>query len=501
MSLTKATYSMITGTPVNVLDYIPPQYHADIVAGNSSVDVTAYVQAAIDYASALYALIPPDKRIVAEVVFPSGRYTIAGTLQNGVTDPRIYCNLTGIGNPELYHTGTAACLKIGSVSSWGVTQAEIKNLTFSRADQASNTYAIEAVNAGYCYIYNVGISKFDIGLYMRGCIGALIDGCRRFNTASIGVMLESNQPDAPVVRTDANMTTVQNYHFGGIGVRYGVVIKKGANVVQPPSTGGCVQIKGCLFEGLAAGVNGAAILVENFGEFNNSLNQLDTLRVSQCWFEQPGDRALAVSNSNVSLEYCFFGPETLEGQTDWILILDQYCSINLSYVSAYESEIPVIKFNGAMTTDEKNHAKSRITVNYFRARQGFFKKLHPDWQDTDYGIRPVMRKEYSFALGDVNTTSLDLGAKAYELFGSQWTHADFTIVSQSNVVAANCGHATFRVYNNNLNAYYPVGVLDAGTSTAYTLSGSTVTFNTGATTVSWADCVGTWECHSTAGQY
>ena len=499
MSLTKASYSMITGTPVNVIDYIPPQYHADIFAGTSSVDVSSYIQDAIDYASNLFGLIPADKRIVASVVFPTGRYTVATTLNNGVDDPRIYCNLIGIGNPEIYHTGTAACLRIGEIGSFGVTQVEVQNLTFSRANQAAGTYAIEAINAGYCYIYNVGINQFDVGLYFKGVIGGLINGCRRFNTATAGVYLESYQPAAPTIRYASNMVTVENYHFGGTGVAYGVIIKVGAGVT-PGGSGGNIQVRGCLFEGLQTGLNGAAILVQQSGEFNNSLNQLDTVRISQCWFEQPGDRALAVESSNVSLEYCFFGPQS-GAQLQWILALDQYCSINLNYLSAYESALPLVDFPGTMTQAEKDAVKSRITTNYFRAREGYFLDLHPEWETTNFGIRPVMRKEYAFQLGNVDTTSIDLAAKVNALFGSKWTHADFTIVAQVNVAAANCGRATFRVYNNNLNAFYPVGVLDAGTSTAYSLSGSTVTFATGATTVSWVNSIGIWECHSTVGQY
>lgn len=71
MSLTKATFSMISGAPINVLDYIPQQYHADILAYevNSVVDVRQYVQAAIDdcpqghtvyFPAGLYKIVPVD---------------------------------------------------------------------------------------------------------------------------------------------------------------------------------------------------------------------------------------------------------------------------------------------------------------------------------------------------------------------------------------------------------------------------------------------------------
>lgn len=67
MPLTKATFSIISGTPVNVLDYIPQQYHADIQSFNvvDVVDVRQYVQAAIDACPQGHA-----------VFFPAGLYKI-----------------------------------------------------------------------------------------------------------------------------------------------------------------------------------------------------------------------------------------------------------------------------------------------------------------------------------------------------------------------------------------------------------------------------------------
>jgi len=48
MSLTKVSYSMTTGAPANILDWIPPQYHANIKNQTTTVDVQQYIQAAMD---------------------------------------------------------------------------------------------------------------------------------------------------------------------------------------------------------------------------------------------------------------------------------------------------------------------------------------------------------------------------------------------------------------------------------------------------------------------
>jgi hypothetical protein len=63
MSLTKATYSMINGAPLNVLDFG--------AVGDGVADDTAAIQAAVDAANANRA---------NEIYFPVGEYVIAGTI-------------------------------------------------------------------------------------------------------------------------------------------------------------------------------------------------------------------------------------------------------------------------------------------------------------------------------------------------------------------------------------------------------------------------------------
>ena len=67
MSLTKSSYSMTTGAPTNVLDFIPAQYHADIKNETSTVDLQQYIQAAMDSGA-------------GELYFPMGYYIIRSPL-------------------------------------------------------------------------------------------------------------------------------------------------------------------------------------------------------------------------------------------------------------------------------------------------------------------------------------------------------------------------------------------------------------------------------------
>jgi len=67
MSLTKVSYSMTTGAPANILDWIPPQYHANIKNQTTTVDVQQYIQAAMDSGA-------------GEIYFPSGVYIVRSPL-------------------------------------------------------------------------------------------------------------------------------------------------------------------------------------------------------------------------------------------------------------------------------------------------------------------------------------------------------------------------------------------------------------------------------------
>lgn len=72
MSLTKATYSMVSGAPVNVFDFMTSAQIASVQARDLSVDVTAAIQSAINYCFA---------NGHRQLVFPSGTYFVSPTLQ------------------------------------------------------------------------------------------------------------------------------------------------------------------------------------------------------------------------------------------------------------------------------------------------------------------------------------------------------------------------------------------------------------------------------------
>ena len=50
MSLTKVSYSMITGAPVNVFDFFSAAQKADVLAGTATIDCAPEIQTAMTYA-------------------------------------------------------------------------------------------------------------------------------------------------------------------------------------------------------------------------------------------------------------------------------------------------------------------------------------------------------------------------------------------------------------------------------------------------------------------
>tara|TARA_R110000868_G_scaffold53725_1_gene168444 strand:- start:430 stop:2010 length:1581 start_codon:yes stop_codon:yes gene_type:complete len=86
MALTKVTYSMIDSSPVNIMDWIPQQYHAAIKDFSSTVPVQSYIQAAMDSGA-------------GSIYFPMGWYVIASALYvtQGNVGSNQAANLTFVG--------------------------------------------------------------------------------------------------------------------------------------------------------------------------------------------------------------------------------------------------------------------------------------------------------------------------------------------------------------------------------------------------------------------
>ena len=144
MALTKATYSMVQGAPVNVLDYMTAAEIADVVGNTGIVDVAAKVRLALDYAATLPA--------GAQVIFPAGTYYIPTTVfiptQVGLSMVGFGAVIKGAGSGSgtIFETG-AQDYSTGGTTNWEFNETYlhrkqiIDGFTFTNCE-----YGIRAFN-------------------------------------------------------------------------------------------------------------------------------------------------------------------------------------------------------------------------------------------------------------------------------------------------------------------------------------------------------------------
>ena len=92
MSLTKASYSMITGAPVNIFDFMTVEQIADTQSGSPTISLTSVVQTAIN--SFPTFLDNSISNIAGKIIFPFGKYYFATPI---VIESQV--TLSGVGAP------------------------------------------------------------------------------------------------------------------------------------------------------------------------------------------------------------------------------------------------------------------------------------------------------------------------------------------------------------------------------------------------------------------
>jgi hypothetical protein len=153
MALTKATYSMITGASINVLDYG--------ATGNGTTDDTTAIQAAVN------AGVAQNKA----VYFPNGAYLITATinLPNNITlygETQRKIN-TG-GNTYGTFIKTAANITMMQTSSTGDTYGiRIENISFSGNSSTGSALTIGVDSASYL-AYGITLRNIDIQFVGNG---------------------------------------------------------------------------------------------------------------------------------------------------------------------------------------------------------------------------------------------------------------------------------------------------------------------------------------------
>ena len=131
MALTKTSYSLITGAPINVFDYMTAAQIADVSSNTGSLDVTAPCQAAVDDCVAAGG---------GEVFFPQGVYLLNGVTGADGTVHGILVPFTGLAiegaakSVNLTGTGRDCVLKAGTANMLTVrfsnSQSSMQNFAF-----------------------------------------------------------------------------------------------------------------------------------------------------------------------------------------------------------------------------------------------------------------------------------------------------------------------------------------------------------------------------------
>jgi hypothetical protein len=86
MALTRINFNQIKGTSINVFDYMTAAQISDVQAGSLAVDVTASIQAAVDYATStqleMYTTggAGRPKASISNIIFPKGKYLISDAI-------------------------------------------------------------------------------------------------------------------------------------------------------------------------------------------------------------------------------------------------------------------------------------------------------------------------------------------------------------------------------------------------------------------------------------
>lgn len=200
MSLTKVSYSMIQGTPVNVLDFG--------AKGDGVTDDTSAIQAAL------------DSSVVASVYFPPGEYLISECLNN--TDGyRCLFGQPGAIPVKIVSTSTDYIID-NSGTNWGV----IEGIQFESDSARVGVYYNRSVANAYCQYNVLRNCRFEMGTDMtaNGGLGrvayynrsselGLIENCQFRADIPTYLAAASNPVFLPIYATEGAIVSMTCVEF------------------------------------------------------------------------------------------------------------------------------------------------------------------------------------------------------------------------------------------------------------------------------------------------
>lgn len=225
MSLTKATYSMIDGAPVNILDY-----GAD---PTGVADSTAAIQAAVNAGKSIY--IPAGTfKVTASIILSQNNFEITGIKGKSI--------VMGGGGGNIF-----GYFLVNSIytAEFGL----IENITFDSDDHTKSRWAIASNSASGVYLSHLTVSECNFNARLTGGIIGILIACH-ITRCVFGVFqkdfgnnlkaIQSTGQTTPVVAT-TNINVIEQCEFAYCGSPQSVVEFE---------TGYKVVFRDCIFEQL-----------------------------------------------------------------------------------------------------------------------------------------------------------------------------------------------------------------------------------------------------------
>jgi hypothetical protein len=231
MSLTKVSYSMITGSPVNVFDYLTPAQITAVQTNNYSgvADITSAVQSAITYIA----------NTSGTLYFPQGVYQVTASLNMGVaTSGQVLgCVIMGSGNGDVTTSAPGTVIKyvgaaisgpvLSATNTVGSVQAFVGN-TVSNINFDANLLAQSCVHLD-AYNTSPTLNKswtFTNCTFKNAGRFTVLVGQNTWNEGTASFTAATNDSDAHL-----NVFN-QCQFFSGTGTIYHVVLNVYANCYQ-----------------------------------------------------------------------------------------------------------------------------------------------------------------------------------------------------------------------------------------------------------------------------
>lgn len=341
MSLTKATFSMISGAVVNVLDYIPPEEHAAILDGTSTYDAGADIQAAIDYALTLCKKTIgsvsslDSKATVMTVLLPCGRYNTSQTLT--VMNPtQVTVRLRSDARSTIRYTGNGICLNITADANQDtlVCPVEVWDIMFWKDNKTSLSRAIQILRVSNCTFKRISVRGFELAISNLGGIQNVFD----FENQSIegcdyGILIQQNRDfTGSLYPIKPNLVRITGAYFI-TNAKTSILIRRNPDdTLVNNGSGGVISIEDCNFQG--QGTEDGAISIAYPGESPGN----GTVTINRCWFEAHGTHAVKLEAGHVVLNSCNFAG-LVAGEKPFLL-MDNTSTIEINNLEANFLQLP-----------------------------------------------------------------------------------------------------------------------------------------------------------------